>query len=160
MKRLLWVAALLTAQHASAQTAPAAPVTPGTLSGYVGQVSSLVFEARTELARAVTGTRRAEACQFMPRKVQTLLDRGNELVTGQRNVYTASATPTNASLYLAASQARSALLSIQEGVNAACTHAREPLAASVASLALKVAQLEVELAFGELGKAADASGGK
>lgn len=157
MKRLIWVAALLTAQHASAQATQVAPTTVG---GYVGQVSSLVFEVRTELAPAVTGARRTEACQFTPNKVQALLDRGNELVMAQRNAYAASATPTNASLYLAVTQARSALLSIQEGVNAACLYAREPLAASVASLSLKVAQLEVELAFGELGKAADAVGGR
>ncbi|MDL2345065.1 hypothetical protein QOL99_13010 [Deinococcus sp. MIMF12] len=156
MNRLIGVAALLTVSSAAAQTDMAA----STVGGYVGQVSSLVFETRTELAPAVTGARRAEICQFTPNKVQTLLDRGNELVTSQRNVYAASATPTNASLYLAATQARGALLSIQEGVNAACTYAREPLAASVASLALKVAQLEVELAFGELGKAFEPAAAK
>lgn len=156
MNKRIGVAVLLTASYAAAQADLAAT----TVGGYVGQVSSLVFETRTELAPAVTGARRAEVCQFTPRKVQALLDQGTEVVTQRRSAYAASATPQNASLYLAATQARGALLSIQEGVNAACLYAREPLAPSVLSLSLKVAQLEVEQAHGELARAANALGGR
>lgn len=127
MNKLIGVAVLLTASHAAAQAQADQAAT--TVGGYVGQVSSLVFETRTELAPAVTGARRAEVCQFAPKKVQALLDRGTEVVNQRRSAYAASSTPQNASLYLAATQARGALQSIQEGVNAACLYAREPRAA-------------------------------